>query len=1734
MRSRFPTRPHPLAAALAMCLAGPAVQAQTLPSGLQTVNGKATVTTAGSQMTVTNTANAILNWRSFSIGADASVHFQQPGTTSQVLNRVTGNDPSSILGSLTSNGKVWLLNPHGVLFGAGARVDVASMVVSTLNLNDADFLAGRYRFGLESGLAGEGRIVNQGELRTASGGRVALLASAGVANEGLIQADGGQVMLAAGRQIELVDTHAPNLALRVTAPQGEALNLGRIIAPSGRIDVQAAIVNQQGVLRADALAAGPAGEIVLQAADGLTLAAGSRTSASGGTGGQLTLDAGRTGTALVAGTAEATGTEGAGGRVKLLGRHVGVLDGGVLDASGAAGGGQVLVGGGPQGRDASVPNAEAAYIAPGARLSADATGRGDGGRVIVWSDLATRAYGRFSARSGALGGDGGLVETSGGWLDARPAAVSVQAAAGGRAGTWLIDPFDITISDSASDIGVGTGPVFESTGASATLSTASIETALQQGNSVTITTGAGGAQAGDITLQSGSSIDVSLSAPVTLTLSAHRDIVISGGINATGAALDMNFNAAQAGSGSVQFLGASLSTAGSITATGSTSLADPQGSYGVYASGGQIAARAIQLNGTSVGGTNQAGVFLASTRLVATESLQITGTAQGTTNAGSPSLPTERVAGVRILNSRLEVQPSSPNTGAVMRITGTATMRGAASGSPIPEVAGVYVSTDSFGQLLAANGAALDIAGTVTSADVAYSVLLNGSDYGGDLVNADTGSAVTVRGTGSGGGSHRVELNGASLLAPAGGTLSIESNGDLLLTNNTLGSFSGSTTLGGVPASVVLQAGGSVIMTGDTRLALDDSSAAVRIESLNGAVTLADTSIRTGGAVQLLGSVVSLGDGVTVSSTATGDAIVVAGSGGGNLTGFLHLSEGPALEVSDGGRWLVYATTPDSSVFNSGTLDHAFRQYNATRGAGTVLGSGNGLLFSQAASLSFTGTPTKTYDGSTGIGLSAANLGVTGALSGDVVQVATGSGNFADAHAGTGKAITFDPALITVTGSDERPVYGYTLGPLTGTVTPRLISASAVTAANKVYDGNNLAAVTLAGAAGLVEGETLNYVLDGRFNDANAATGKLVTVGITLADGTAGAGTVAGRASDYQLSTPTATARADITPRPLSLTAAVASKLYDGSTGASVTLGGLDGLVAGEQLTFTTRASFGDANAGNGKSVLVGVTAANGAGGLASNYAVPASLVASGDILQRTLTYTADALTLPAGSALPALTGSVSGFIEGENLGNATSGTLRFTTPATTASPAGSYAIDGGGLVAANYRFEQAEGNAVALTLTPSQPPQDAATPAQQATPAELARTLSLLAPLSNLTMPLQDRALDATQALATGGGLRFRSVPVGSMSQDELAALLASRDRLKQAIFADALAQLAADPQAADVKPCETPEQAASGTCMITESQRDMLRNARAGSLTVADAPAPAASPAPPAAPAPAQAPAVAPPPAPVPPPTNAVAAPQAPLFPARASVRTAALPQIQRKLAVLIGTDRYQDTRIPQLDNAVSDARAVARMLETALGYETLVIEDGRKDTVLRTLNRLAVEAGPNDSIVIYYAGHGAVVQGTGEGYWQPSDADATKPQTWISNADIGRAVERLGATQVALISDSCYSGSLVSDARIRAATSALDPAQVLSRRTAVVMSSGGNEPVFDAGKDGHSTFAWNLMRTLQQVPTWQPGGNVFERVRFAVARELPQRPQYGAFSNSGYAAGADYLFEKRDIAR
>ncbi|MFS2021196.1 filamentous hemagglutinin N-terminal domain-containing protein, partial [Massilia sp. CT11-108] len=253
---------------LAACYCATGFAAPTLP---QVVAGQATFNQQGNVFSITNTPGAIINWQSFNIGAGEVTRFIQQSADSAVLNRVLGQDPTKILGALQSNGKVFLINPNGILFGQGARVDVNGLVASTLNISDADFQAGRKRF--QAGTVA-GSVRNEGTIATPSGGQVFLIAP-NVENTGIVTAPNGDVILAAGHSVQLVDSNDPDLRVELSAPAGQAINLGQVIAQGGRIGIYGALVNQRGVVNADSAVMGANGRVVLRASRAVALDAGS-------------------------------------------------------------------------------------------------------------------------------------------------------------------------------------------------------------------------------------------------------------------------------------------------------------------------------------------------------------------------------------------------------------------------------------------------------------------------------------------------------------------------------------------------------------------------------------------------------------------------------------------------------------------------------------------------------------------------------------------------------------------------------------------------------------------------------------------------------------------------------------------------------------------------------------------------------------------------------------------------------------------------------------------------------------------------------------------------------------------------------------------------------------------------------------------------------------------------------------------------------------------------------------------------------------------------------------------------------------------------------------------------------------------------------------------------------------------------------------------------------------------
>lgn len=288
--------------ALALLSASPAF---ALPVGGTVVSGKADILgyETNSQMSINQHSDKLItNWTDFSVPVGQKVVFNQPSATSVALNRVIGTNVSSIKGQMDANGRVFLVNPNGIVVGQGAQINVGSLIASTKDIKDADFLAGKYTFSGNS----NAEIINNGTISAAQGGSIALLGNQ-VRNDGVIQAQMGQVALGAGNDFTVNFDGNQLLNLQVNGDSINALaqNGGLLKADGGQVLMTGksasamlhAVVNNQGAIEARTL---------------------------NGKAGRITLDGGDVGTVKVGGSlqAHAQNTYGSGGVIEAKGATV--------------------------------------------------------------------------------------------------------------------------------------------------------------------------------------------------------------------------------------------------------------------------------------------------------------------------------------------------------------------------------------------------------------------------------------------------------------------------------------------------------------------------------------------------------------------------------------------------------------------------------------------------------------------------------------------------------------------------------------------------------------------------------------------------------------------------------------------------------------------------------------------------------------------------------------------------------------------------------------------------------------------------------------------------------------------------------------------------------------------------------------------------------------------------------------------------------------------------------------------------------------------------------------------------------------------------------------------------------------------------------------------------------------------------------------------------------------------
>jgi filamentous hemagglutinin family protein len=1022
---------------LAICLLG-LPPAFALPQGAVNTSGQATVTqnAAGQMLIQQSTTRAGLDWTSFSIAAGERVTVAQPGSSSILLNRVLGDNPSLIYGSLTSNGSVWLINPRGIVFGASSQVNVGGLVASTLSISNEDLASGRLQLGAGSGTPGALRA--EGSI-TATDGSVVLVAP-NLVQSGRIQAR--RVGLAAASEV-LVDVEGDGLVffnVRNDRLDARLQVLGSVRVDGGTADIRAAaragfadtVLNLDGVVQARGL--------------------GTRQ-------GRIYIDGGGQGATVVSGTLDASSVSGSGGEVTVLGQHVGLTSGSRIDASGASGGGDIRIGGGFQGHDTALRNAEITVVQAGAQLRADATAQGDGGQVVVWSDKTTQYGGSISARGGAAGGNGGQVEVSGkAYLDY--AGSTDLTAPQGRAGALLLDPANIEIVTAGGDLditqpapdGVQIVNFTDQSGLDSKINTSGVVTQLGKGtltlqatNNITVTDGFTSSAAGN-----------------ALVLQANNNININGAISVAGGVqlrADVDGNS-----------GGRVNLAASVNAgTGTVLISNLGSDINVVAA--NVTAGTISIAGT----TNVTGAGVLTTSNINVTSGQttlnangnLTGTPLLTVSSGATlelatvnaSTATVRLAGTGVSGvGALLATGASSQTGAVT-LTGSASI-GAGGGADLTlgavgdggnafGLTKVGAGTLVLGQVNTFSGATTASAGNLNLAASALlpsssGLIVNGGtvDWGPNNVTVATlslqsGTLGSITTTGVLSSTATIDAQLGTVSGTLGGSAGLTKTGPGLVTLGVSNAFTGTTTLS----------------NGTLALAVNDALAPTGSLAVGGGTLTLGTNTQTMAAVQQTGGLItSTGAGALTSTstfdmqagtvnatlagtqglTKTGTGTVTLG-GVNTYTGLTTVSEG-ALLLSDNERLADTSTLRvNGGTFNLGGFNETVAGVQLTSGTislGALTSTTTFDMQGGTASAALVGTVglTKSGNGSTVI-LSGPNA-YTGVTTVSAGTLALGGDNVLQ---NTGGLIVNGGTFDLTTHNDTPSLVRLVSGTITGT-----------------------------------------------------------------------------------------------------------------------------------------------------------------------------------------------------------------------------------------------------------------------------------------------------------------------------------------------------------------------------------------------------------------------------------------------------------------------------------------------------------------------------------------------------------------------------------------------------------------------------------------------------------------------------------------------------------------------------
>jgi filamentous hemagglutinin family protein len=1336
-----------------------AAVAQAGPSGGQVVSGNGQISSSGNTTTVTQSSqNLSLNWQTFNVAPQETVDFVQPSASAVAVNHILGNSGSQILGHLNANGQVYLINPNGILFGAASQVDVGGLVASTLEANATNSAGNTRSF---SG-SGTGSVVNEGTITAANGGYVVLLGNR-VSNVGTIVAQLGTVGFGAGSAVtltfsgdSLVGMQVDRSTLNNLAANGGLIQAdgGRVIMTAGaRNALLASVVNNTGVIEAR----------TVEDHDGTITLLGGMTA------GQVN----------VGGTLDASAPNGGnGGAIETSAAHVSVADNTVVTTAAAKG----LTGSwtvDPQdftvaasGGDITGSTLSGELATTNVQLESSSGATAGSGNVnvndpVTWTANTTLTLTasnnvNINANIAATGATAGLVIA--------PNTANGAEVASGTGVYTLNNGSSITLSGATPSLSIAGQPytVINSLGAAGSATGTDLQ-------------GINGNPAGNYAL--GSNIDASPTSSWNSGAGFQPIASFSGvfdGLGHTVNNLVINLPATNLvgffanSSGTIQnvgLTGASVTGGPSWTGglvgnnsgmisnsyvTGSVSAATYTGGL-VGASSGSITnsystatvagadrvGGLVGLNGGTITDSYATGAVSAAGTVGGLVGYNY-GTVSGSYATGVVTAATNSFAVGGLVGSNYNMVTNSYATGAVNGASGSTDVGGLVgynygqTGATVSNsyATGAVSGATNVGGLVGYNFAGpFATSATVTNSYATGSVtgLANAFDVGG-LVGYNYGQTPSGPSTPT-----ATVSNSYSTGAVSAGTGAAHVGG--LVGNNAANSGATATVTDSywdqTASGQTTSAGGTPLTTAQmlqqaSFTGLDFTNTWVMYEGLTNPLLrgfMTPLTVTANDATETYsGLAYSGGNGVTYSVTPSGNLLGSLTYGGtsqgainaasytltpqglySNQQGYLITFVGGTLTVSpadlqitaNNGSVIYGQATPTLGASYSGFVNNETAANLTTPptlsttavtgsnvGSYAIVPSGavdpnytityvNGSLSVTPATLTVNGTSAanKVYDGTTTASLSGGTL--SGVYGSDAVTL-TQAGAFASQNVGTGIAVT---AADTLTGTAAG---NYTLTQPTGlsaNITPASLTVTGTSVANKVYDGTTAATLSSGTLSGVYGSDAVTLTQAGAFASANAGTGVAVNASDSLG------GTSAG---NYTLTQP-AGLTANITPASLTVGGtSVANKVYDGTTAATLSGGTLSGVIGSDSVSLTQSGAFASANAGTG----VAVNASDSLGGTAAgNYTItqPTGLTANITPASLTVSGTSAVNKIYDGTTAATLSGgTLSGIIGSDSVTLTQAGNFASANAGTGIAVTGADAL--GGTAAGNYTLTQPTG----------------------------------------------------------------------------------------------------------------------------------------------------------------------------------------------------------------------------------------------------------------------------------------------------------------------------------------------------------------------------------------------------------------------------------------------------------